>query len=48
MYSEYQKSTKEEKKYMKNKCIKGWQNVDQLYIKLYAEYRQVLQKSRIE
>lgn len=29
---------------MNNKRIKGWQNVD----KLYAEYKQAIQKSRID
>ena len=29
---------------MNNKRVKGWQNVD----KLYAEYKQVIQRSRIQ
>ena len=35
---------RKEKKIYMNKRVKGWQNVD----KLYEEYRQVMQKSRIE
>ena len=43
VYREYQKSKKGKIK-MSNKRVKVWKNVD----KLYAEYKQVIQKSRIE
>ena len=43
-YINIKKSTKEKIMYMNNKRVKGWQNVD----KLYAECKQLIQKSRIE
>jgi len=44
-YINIKKKYKKEKYiYMKNKRAKGWQNVD----KLYAEYKQAIQKSRID
>ena len=43
-YINIKKSRKEKNMYMNNKRVKGWQNVD----KLYAEYKQLIQKSSIE
>ena len=38
------KKVQKKKIYMKNKRVKGWQNID----KLYAECKQVIQKNRIQ